>query len=308
MNKLMTWMVAGVVGLSLTAASFDAEAQKRRFGGGNNVGMKRDAVQPQKPAAPAQQAQGQQTPGTPAAAPAAAGAAAGAAGKSMPGWLGPVAGLMAGGLLAAMFFGGAFDGLSGGDFMMFALLALVAFLAIRMFRARAQSQAPASYRMSNGQQVPVEAPPVGGAVRTPVAPAVAEGRIPADFDVQGFVRNAKTSFIRLQAANDAKNLNDIRDYTTPQVYAAVAMQMQERGDVAQRTEVVSIDAQVMQVVTENDKMIASVRFTGLVREDDAFNPEPVDEVWHVEKDLSNPNSSWLIAGIQQVEQDAPAQA
>ena len=54
MNKLMTWVVAGVVGLSLTAASFDAEAQKRRFGGGNNVGMKRDAVQPQKPGAPAQ--------------------------------------------------------------------------------------------------------------------------------------------------------------------------------------------------------------------------------------------------------------
>ena len=157
MNKLMTWVVAGVVGLSLTAASFDAEAQKRRFGGGSNVGMKRDAVQPQKPGAPAQ-AQGQQTPGA-AAAPAAAGAAAGAAGKSMPGWLGPVAGLMAGGLLAAMFFGGAFDGLSGGDFMMFALLALAAFMAFRFMRSRAQGQAPASYRMSNGQQVPADVPP-----------------------------------------------------------------------------------------------------------------------------------------------------
>ncbi|MFN7425930.1 MAG: Tim44 domain-containing protein [bacterium] len=301
MNKLMTWVVAGVVGLSLTAASFDAEAQKRRLGGGNNVGMKRDAVQPQKPGAPAQ-AQGQQSPGTPAAAPAAAGAAAGAAGKSMPGWLGPVAGLMAGGLLAAMFFGGAFDGLSSGDFMMFALLALAAFMAFRFMRSR--SQAPASYRMSNGQQVPADIPPTSGEPRMPVAPAVAEGRIPADFDVQGFVRNAKMTFIRLQAANDAKDLNDIRDYTTPQVYAAVAMQAQERGDVAQRTEVVSIDAQVMQVVTEAGKMIASVRFTGLVREDNAVNPEPVDEVWHVEKDLSDSNASWLIAGIQQVEQDA----
>jgi predicted lipid-binding transport protein (Tim44 family) len=87
------------------------------------------------------------------------------------------------------------------------------------------------------------------------------------------------------------------------VYAAVALQMQERGDTAQRTEVVSIDAQVLQVVTEGEKMIASVRFTGLIREDDAVNPEPVDEVWHVEKDLANADSSWLIAGIQQVEQD-----
>jgi predicted lipid-binding transport protein (Tim44 family) len=303
MNKLMTWVVAGVVGLSLTAASFDAEAQKRRFGGGSNVGMKRDAVQPQKPATPAQQAQGQQSPGTPAAAPAAAGAAAGAAGKSMPGWLGPVAGLMAGGLLAAMFFGGAFDGLSAGDFMMFALIALAAFMIFRMMRGRAQP--PVAYRTSHGQPVPPgAAPPVGGSEpRVPVARAVAEGRIPADFDVQGFVRNAKMSFIRLQAANDAKDLGDVRDYTTPQVYAAVALQMQERGDTAQRTEVVSIDAQVLHVVTEGEKMIASVRFTGLIRENDAVNPEPVDEVWHVEKDLANADSSWLIAGIQQVEQD-----
>ena len=194
---------------------------------------------------------------------------------------------------------------STGDFMMFALLALAAFMAFRFMRSRAQPAG--AYRMNNGQQVPASVPPMGGSEpRMPVAPAVAEGRIPADFDVQGFVRNAKMSFIRLQAANDAKDLNDIRDYTTPQVYAAVAMQMQERGDVAQRTEVVSIDAQVMQVVTEDGKMIASVRFTGLVREDDAFNPEPVDEVWHVEKDLSNADSSWLIAGIQQVEQEAPA--
>jgi predicted lipid-binding transport protein (Tim44 family) len=142
----------------------------------------------------------------------------------------------------------------------------------------------------------------GADARLPMAPAVAEGRIPADFDVQGFVRNAKTSFIRLQAANDRRDLDDIRDYTTPQMYAEIAMQMQERGDAAQRTEVVSIDAQVLQVVTEGDRMIASVRFTGLVREDDAANPEPVDEVWHVERKLSGRDTAWLIAGIQQVEE------
>jgi len=290
MNKLMAWVAAGVIGLSLVAVSVDAEA-KKRFGGGNNVGTQREAVQPGKPSTPAQ-AQGTPSAGAPAAA-------AGAAGRSMPGWLGPVAGLMAGGLLAAMFFGGAFDGLSGGDFMMFALLAGLAFLAFRMLRSRAQPAA--QYRMSNGQTGQSPLPMSSGGAPEPVAPAVAEGRIPADFDVQGFVRNAKMSFIRLQAANDAKDLSDVRDYTTPQVYAAVAMQMQERGDVVQRTEVVSIDARLMQVVTEGDKMIASVRFTGLIREDDAANPESVDEVWHVEKNVADSNSSWLIAGIQQVE-------
>jgi predicted lipid-binding transport protein (Tim44 family) len=94
----------------------------------------------------------------------------------MPGWLGPVAGLMAGGLLAAMFFGGAFDGLSAGDFMMFALLALAAFMALRFMRSRAQAQAPASYRMSNGQQVPVETPPMGGAPRMPSMRSTSQAR------------------------------------------------------------------------------------------------------------------------------------
>jgi predicted lipid-binding transport protein (Tim44 family) len=299
MNKLMAWAVAGLIGLTMAAASVDAEA-KKRFGGGNNVGTQREAVQPGK-ATPPTQAQGQPAAG--AAAPAAAGAGAAAAGRSMPGWLGPVAGLMAGGLLAAMFFGGAFDGLSAGDFMMFILLAGIAFLVFRMMRNRAQPAG--AYRMSNGETAPAAMPQVGGGAAMPVSAAVAEGRIPADFDVQGFVRNAKISFIRLQAANDAKDLSDVRDYTTPEVYAAVAMEMQERGDVAQRTEVVSIDATLLSVVTEDGKQIASVRFTGLIREDDAFNPEPVDEVWHVEKDLSDRNSAWLIAGIQQVE-DAPA--
>ncbi|MBC7779529.1 MAG: Tim44 domain-containing protein [Proteobacteria bacterium] len=295
MNRLMSWVVAGFIGLSLAAASFDVEA-KKRFGGGSNVGNQREAIQPGKPSAPSQ-AQGQPTPGSPAAA-----AAAGTAGRSMPGWMGPVAGLVAGGLLGAMFFGGAFNGLNFGDFFMFAALAAIGFMVFRMIRARAQP--PASYRMSNGQMAPASLPPSAGGPAMPVSQAVADGRIPADFDVQGFVKHAKTSFIRLQAANDAKDLGDVRDYTTPQVYAAIAMQMQERGDAAQRTEVVSIDAQLMSVVTEGDKMIASVRFTGLIREDDAMNPEPVDEVWHVEKALNERNSSWLIAGIQQVEEPA----
>jgi predicted lipid-binding transport protein (Tim44 family) len=303
MKTLLTWTAAVVAGVVLATAAGEADA-KKRFGGGKNVGTQREAVQPGKPGAPAATpapAQGAAA-GAPAAAaaPAAAGAGAAAAGRSMPGWLGPVAGLLAGGALAALFFGGAFDGLTAGDFMAMALLALGVFLVLRLLRSRAQPQA--AYRTSAGETAQGPLPMSGADARLPMAPAVAEGRIPADFDVQGFVRNAKTSFIRLQAANDRRDLDDIRDYTTPQMYAEIAMQMQERGDAAQRTEVVSIDAQVLQVVTEGDRMIASVRFTGLVREDDAANPEPVDEVWHVERKLSGRDTAWLIAGIQQVEE------
>jgi predicted lipid-binding transport protein (Tim44 family) len=118
-------------------------------------------------------------------------------------------------------------------------------------------------------------------------------------EVEPFLRVAKTSFLRLQAANDARDLSDIRDYTTPEVYAEIAMQMQDRGDAPQKTEVVSLHAQLLDDVVEGDQAIASVRFTGLIRENDAANPESFDEVWHVRKNLRERNGSWLISGIQQ---------
>jgi predicted lipid-binding transport protein (Tim44 family) len=121
------------------------------------------------------------------------------------------------------------------------------------------------------------------------------------FDAEPFVRVAKTSFIRLQAANDAKDLDDIRDFTTPEMFAEISMQIRERGDEPQKTEVVMVDARVVESVVEGDYAIASVRFTGLIRENDARNPEPFDEIWHVRKNLKERNGSWLIAGIQQSE-------
>ena len=110
---------------------------------------------------------------------------------------------------------------------------------------------------------------------------------------------AKTSFIRLQAANDARDLDDIRDYTTPEMYAEIAMQIRERGDAPQRTEVVLLDAKLAEAVVEGDWAIASVRFSGLIREASEANPEPFDEVWHVRKSAADPKATWLIAGIQQ---------
>ena len=124
--------------------------------------------------------------------------------------------------------------------------------------------------------------------------------IPADFQVEPFLRNAKTSFIRLQAANDARDLSDIREYTTPQMFAEISMQINERGGEPQRTEVIAINADLLEVVTENDTAIASVRFNGQLREAPASAPEQFDEIWHVQKDLKDPDAVWLLAGIQQV--------
>ena len=122
--------------------------------------------------------------------------------------------------------------------------------------------------------------------------------IPAS-EVDAFLRVAKTSFIRLQAANDAKDLDDIRDYTTPEMYAEIAMQLAERGEARQKTEVIDLEAELLDDAIEGDHAWASVRFSGSIREAPGAEPERFDEVWNVRKDLRSRNPAWLIAGIQQ---------
>src|SRR6266481_7219025 len=122
--------------------------------------------------------------------------------------------------------------------------------------------------------------------------------IPADFPAETFLRSAKTTFIRLQAANDRKDLNDIREYTSPEMFAEVSMQIQERDNTLQKTDVIIINAELLEVANEGDFAIASVRFTGQLSENNGM-PENVDEIWHVQKNLRDEKSVWLLAGIQQ---------
>ena len=159
------------------------------------------------------------------------------------------------------------------------LLALIAAVMVMFLISRfRKSQQPdmqyagadAPYKVS---AEPLQQPIYGSGT----APASVTGNIPSDFPVESFLRNAKTSFIRLQAANDRKDLDDVRDYTTPEMFAEISMQMQERGDVAQKTDVMSLNAELLEVVNEGDYSIASVRFTGQLRENNGV-PESVDEV------------------------------
>jgi predicted lipid-binding transport protein (Tim44 family) len=122
--------------------------------------------------------------------------------------------------------------------------------------------------------------------------------IPPNFPVDSFIRSAKASFIRLQAANDNKDSNDIREYTTPEVFAEIAMQMQERGNTVQKTEVIAIQAELLEVNDDAVFSVASVRFTGQLSENNG-TPENIDEVWHIQKHLHDENAKWLLAGIQQ---------
>ena len=112
-------------------------------------------------------------------------------------------------------------------------------------------------------------------------------------------------FIRLQAANDAGDLNDLRAFTTPEMFATVRLELQERGPTAQRTDVVRVDAEVLDVASEADRQIVSVRFHGLIREQLEGVAEPFDEIWHLVKPTDG-SREWAIAGIQQAETAAAA--
>jgi predicted lipid-binding transport protein (Tim44 family) len=280
MNKIATLMTLAV--LSFGLATFDAEA--KRFGGGKSIGQQRQSISPQAAPKPPQ-------------APTAAAAAAG--GNK---WAGPLAGLAAGGLLAALFMGGAFEGVNMTDVLMLAALMAAIFFVIRMMRKSRQEQVtrPLQYAGMDANTSNSPIPPTAMGLGTATEATQKTANIPADFKVEPFLRNAKTSFIRLQAANDARDLNDIREYTTPEMYAEISMQISERGDEPQKTEVLSINAELLEVVTTDDQAIASVRFNGQLRESPDSLPESIDEIWHVQKSLKDAEAVWLLAGIQQV--------
>ena len=136
--------------------------------------------------------------------------------------------------------------------------------------------------------------PFGAVSSVPPAPS----SIPADFDADAFLRVAKLNFVRMQAANDAKNIDDIREFTSPEMFAEIRMQMTERGDAVQQTDVVRLDAELLEVVTEGDRHIASVRFGGLIREEADGPALPFDEIWHLSKPVVG-DKGWVVAGIQQ---------
>ena len=124
-------------------------------------------------------------------------------------------------------------------------------------------------------------------------------RIPADFDSEGFLRVAKLNFVRLQAANDAKNLDDLREFVAPEIFAEIKLEMDERGNVPQQTDVVTLNASLLEVVTDGPRHIASVHFSGMIREDANAPASAFDEVWNLTKPVDG-SSGWVVAGIQQL--------
>ena len=123
--------------------------------------------------------------------------------------------------------------------------------------------------------------------------------VPADFDTQAFLRNAKVYFIRLQAAWDAGNLNDIREFTTPEMFAEIKMDLADRGATPNKTDVVSVEAEMLGIETQAGEYLASVRFSGMIREEANAPAQPFAEVWNLSKPTQG-SGGWVLAGIQRL--------
>ena len=315
--------ILALAGVIAAGAIFAETAEAKRMGGGRSMGRQSATATQQHQATPPSQSMQQGQPGQAAQAQRAqpAPATPAAAQPARNRWLGPIAGLAAGLGIAALLshfgLGEAFAGAMA-NMIMIALIVLAAVMLFRFIMRRRQgnqaSNTPAyagagsaspygaTARTSLNQDPPqVPQQPTGfGAnyIESAAQPAV-PANVPAGFDTEAFVRNAKVYFVRLQDAWDRGNVNDIREFTTPEMFAEVKLDVDARGSAPNRTDVVQLNADVLGVEDRPAEYLASVRFHGLIRESEGAAAEPFVEVWNLSKQKAG-NEGWLLAGIQQV--------
>ncbi|WP_116139308.1 Tim44 domain-containing protein [Trinickia diaoshuihuensis] len=301
-------------------ATLDAEA--KRMSGGRSMGrqsqtMQRESAPPTQPgrqtpagtqpsnsANAAQTQSAQRAPAAPAAAPA----------RSR--WLGPIAGLAAGLGIAALLshfgLGGAFASAMA-NVIIVALLAMIGIWVVRkLLSLRRKPSGPAL--AAAGGSIPMGRAAIGrdgsgGAYETsssgagraatsaPLSTAVAFER-PSDFDEAAFLHHAKVNFVRLQAAWDAGNLADIRAFSTPEMFAELKVDFEARAGERDETDVVQLNAELVDLSEEANEYRASVRYTGLIREGAGSAAEPFGETWQLTKPKGG-SDGWLLAGIEQ---------
>ena len=321
-SRLFTLLMAVVL-----VGAFTFEAEARRLGGGKSMGRQSSNVtqrQANPPAAPGNPQQSAAAAGTAGAGTAAAGAAARKPWGAMLG--GIAAGLGLAWLANSLGLGAGFANL-----LLILLLGVVVMAVIGMVRrsragasnggmayqgAGAGQANPATPRQYNPTKVgndasarPWESQSThfdGGAAQggSIIGSGLAGSQswgVPADFDINGFTEAAKRNFITLQDAWDRSDIPALRAMMTNNMLNEIQMQLNDRERTApgkvNKTEVVSLDAQLLGIEELDDVYMASVEFNGMIVEDDAPSPSPFREVWNMTKPRDG-RGGWLVAGVQ----------
>jgi predicted lipid-binding transport protein (Tim44 family) len=142
----------------------------------------------------------------------------------------------------------------------------------------------------------VAATPASSAVPVPSADQ-ASWFIPGDFDTPLFLKHAKEQFVAIQALWDNSQTDRLREFLTDDLIAELKPQLAERGAAPNKTEVVLLNAELLGVESVSGGHLASVRFSGMLREEPGAEAFRFEEVWNLFKPEQG---GWLLAGIQQI--------
>jgi predicted lipid-binding transport protein (Tim44 family) len=125
--------------------------------------------------------------------------------------------------------------------------------------------------------------------------------VPAGFDEEGFLKASKANFVRLQDAWDRSDIPSLRAMMTDEMLEEIRSQLADResnsGQAANKTDVEMLEARLLGIEELENDYMASVEFSGLIREDASAGPSPFREVWNITRPKSGPGG-WLVAGVQ----------
>ncbi|MDG4813212.1 TIM44-like domain-containing protein [Hydrogenovibrio sp. 3SP14C1] len=302
MKKLTLW-------LSMMTFTFFATmqvAEAKRFGGGGSFGYSKQIAPKKfnstKPSSKTESASAKNNT-----------TAAGARTSGASRFLGPLAGIAAGGLLAAMLFGDGFEGIQLLDIL---LIVLVAFLLMSFLKKRQAMMQPAYSRNAERTHYDAQSQESSILVRESHAPAYephGNGSIigsalseqaeltaqkPDWFDDISFIESAKGHFIAVQNAWDALDLSELKDYCTPELMTALQSEMDSLQAGENHTEVEELTAEMADMAVDGEFFVVSVRFSGFIKEEQDGFAHAFNEIWHIRR-LAAGEGNWQIAGIQQ---------
>ena len=285
MQRFLSIALAFCLGLTFT---LDADAARL----GNKKSFGSAPSHQTRQAAPAQQAQ------APAARPGAAAPAASGASR----WLGPLAGIAAGGLLASMFMGDGFEGLQIMDMLIFGLIAFVIFKLIAARRRKAQAAMPQQQYATAGASPVMQREAQGNNIFGQAIGATASAapviNAPAWFNEQRFIEQARGHFLALQQHWDAAEMDKIAEFVTPQILEFLTQERQSLGDGFQSTYIDNLNVVLDGVDDNADKTVATLTFTGVSKTSRFDQGEVFSESWRMEREQGE-NQPWLLAGIRQ---------
>ncbi len=294
-NKNAYLILAGTVfALGLFYLLHDT-AEAARLGGGKSFGS-RPSYQRSAPAPAPSPTSPQLSPGQPAQRGAFPGAA-----SPMGRWGGVLGGMLMGGLIGSLLFGGghAWGGpgildlliLGGGLFLLFRFL--------RSRRMAAEGPGAVSMPFDRG---PSEGWGASGYHPAGDAATVAESRpvYPPGFDADDFLKGAKVIYTRLQASWDKRDLEDIRQFTSADVYEEIRRQA-EADPHPGKTELLLINPRILEVREVEGQIVASVLYDVMMRENNQETAKQVRELWHFSREANKPNAFWVLEGLQQIE-------